>query len=233
MDARDFEIELRGYNKDEVDTYISELETEYSQKLSRIEAKSREMEKQTEDLKRRPDKKERQKEQLEREIETKYRTYIDNYDKIAGLVYESQLKADRIIAEANSERDAILQAAHEEEQRILAEANRVLEDAKTQEKLMLDDADVEAKRRVDAVAGTVDRALADGRTRYADIQVQIRGLIETLEEAQRRFEKGCAETQKIFDLMPETIDRFTDEESDFDEDDPDEEYQDSLDPESL
>ena len=233
MDARDFEIELRGYNKDEVDTYISELETEYSQKLSRIEAKSREMEKQTEDLKRRLDKKERQKEQLEREIETKYRTYIDNYDKIAGLVYESQLKADRIIAEANSERDAILQAAHEEEQRILAEANRVLEDAKTQEKLMLDDADVEAKRRVDAVAGTVDRALADGRTRYADIQVQIRGLIETLEEAQRRFEKGCAETQKIFDLMPETIDRFTDEESDFDEDDPDEEYQDSLDPESL
>ena len=233
MDERDFEIELRGYNKEEVNAYITELEAEYKQKLGRIEAKNREAEKQIEELSRRIEKKERQKEELEHEIETKYKTYIDNYDKIAGLVYESQLKADKIIAEANEKKEQILKDAHDEEARILASAQQVLDDAKAQERLMLDDADLEAKRRVNAVSETVDRGMADGRTRYADIRVQIKGLMDLLEEAKERFARGYEETQDIFAKMPEGIEKFMEDESDFDEDEPDDDYEDTFSEEDL
>jgi len=233
MDERDFEIELRGYNKEEVNMYINELEAEYKQKLSRLEAKTRESEKQIDDLTRRIEKKERQKEELEQEIETKYKTYIDHYDKIAGLVYESQLKADKILAEANQRADEILAGAHEKEAQILANAQQVLDDAKAQERLMLDDADVEAKRRVSAVQGTVEEGLADGRTRFADIRVQISGMIELLEDARERFAKGCADARSVFDAMPEDIAAYGDLEEDFDEDDPDDADFDDIDPENL
>ena len=137
MDERDFEIELRGYNKEEVNMYITELEAEYKQKLSRLEARTRESEKQVDELTRRVEKKERQKEELEHEIETKYKTYIDHYDKIAGLVYESQLKADQILADANQRAEEILKDAHAKEAQILADAQKVMDDAKTQERLIL------------------------------------------------------------------------------------------------
>ncbi len=233
MEERDFEIELRGYNKEEVNMYISELESEYKQKLSRLEAKTREAEKQIEELNRRIEKKERQKEELEHEIETKYKTYIENYDKIAGLVYESQLKADKILAEANQRRDEILADAEEQKKQILAQAQQVLDDAKTQEKLLLDDADVEAKRRVNAVRETVDAGMADGRTRYADIQVQIRGLIDLLDEARSRFTKGYEDAHAIFDQMPASIERFAGDSGDYDEDEPDDADFDDINPEDL
>ena len=231
MDERDFEIELRGYNKEEVNMYITELEAEYKQKLSRLEARNRESEKQVDELTRRVEKKERQKEELEHEIETKYKTYIDHYDKIAGLVYESQLKADQILADANQRAEEILKDAHAKEAQILADAQKVMDDAKTQERLILSDADNEAKRRVSAVQGTVDAGLADGRTRFADIRVQIKGMIDLLEDARSRFEKGCADARSVFETMPEDIAAYGEE--DFDEDDPDDADFDELDPENM
>ncbi len=222
MDERDFEIELRGYNKEEVNMYINELEAEYKQKLSRLEAKTREADKQIEELNRRVEKKERQKEELEHEIETKYKTYIDNYDKIAGLVYESQLKADKILAEANQRKEEILADAHEREAQILAQAQQVLDDARAQETVILADADTEAKRRVDAVRETVDAGMADGRTRYSDIRVQIQGLIDLMNEAKERFDKGYTDATAIFEKMPEGIESFSQDGGDFDEDEPDE-----------
>ncbi|MBQ6470043.1 MAG: hypothetical protein IJJ50_08355 [Lachnospiraceae bacterium] len=232
MDERDFEIELRGYNKEEVNMYINELEAEYKQKLGRLEAKSREADKQIDDLSRRIEKKERQKEELEQEIETKYKTYIDHYDKIAGLVYEAQLKADKILEEANLRAGEILADAHVKEQQILSQAQTVLDEAKAQEKMILDDADAEAKRRVEAVQDTVETGMADGRTRFADIRVQIRGMIDLLEEAQSRFAKGCADAHSVFDAMPEDIGQYGDGEF-FDEDDPDDADFNEIDPETL
>ena len=232
MDERDFEIELRGYNKEEVNMYINELEAEYKQKLSRLEARSRESEKQIDDLTRRIEKKERQKEELEQEIETKYKTYIDHYDKIAGLVYESQLKADKILEDANRRAGEILAEAHVKESQILAQAQQVLDDAQAQEKTMLDGADAEAKRRVDAVQDTVESGLADGRTRFADIRVQIQGMMALLEQAQERFAKGCADAQAVFDSMPADIGQYG-EEGDFDEDEPDDADFDMIDPDNL
>ena len=245
MSEHVFELEMRGYNRDEVNTYIREMEEEFDQKLNRAEAKNREAEKRTEELTRRLEKKERQKEQLENEIETKYRTYIDNYDKIAALVYESQLKAEKTLKEAEEQKAEILRSAEKEagerlaeakaeEERIREESERILSEAKERERRILTEADAEAKRRVDAVSDTVEAGLADGRTRYSDMRVQIEGLLSLLDEAQKRFEDGCGHARDTFENMPESIDAFADDGSDFDEDEPlqDDDF-DSFDPETL
>ena len=180
MIEKSFEIELRGFNKEEVSAYIRELQEDYERKLGRAEEENRLLASQVEELKQRVEFKEQQRAQLEKDIETKYKTYIDNYDKIAGLVYESQLKSDEILKEA-----------HENEDRILREA------------------DLEAKRRVEAVHSEVEQAMADGQTRYRDVRAQIRELVETLSEAQKKFEKGAAEVHEILDGMAGEIDETT------------------------
>ena len=217
-----FETELRGFNKEEVISFIEELESENRQKLQALAEKVKEQEQTIADLRARLELRDQQKAALENDIETKYKTYIENYDKIAALVYEAQIKADTILKEA-----------HEKESAILA------------------DADAEAERRVRAVREEVEATISDGKMRYRDIRKQIAALTQTLDTAcirfedesnavRSRFEKGYREVHVIFESMPEGFDETVAEEAaapyapaayeepdaaaegDFDEDEPDE-----------
>ena len=113
----------------------------------------------------------------QKEVEEQYKGYAEHYDKIGRLVYESQVKAEET-----------MKSAHEEEEKILRAA------------------DEEAKRRVDAVEGDVEQALADGRIRYRDIQTQINDVVESLNTAQQRFMAAFREVHGILDAMPDTLD---------------------------
>ena len=171
-----FTTEIKGFNREEVADYIKRQQEDYDNKVAALDEQNRMQAKMIDELKRRIEQKEEQKMRLEDEIETKYKKYIDNYDKIASLVYDAEVKSEQILAEA-----------HEKEKKILM------------------DADIEAKRRVDSVTEDVEAKIADGKKRYKDIQAQINALNETMNEAQKRFVAGYKSVHEIVAGMPESI----------------------------
>ena len=171
-----FTTEIKGFNRDEVADYIKRQQEDYDNKVAALDEQNRLQAQMIDELKRRVEQKEEQKLRLEDEIETKYKKYIDNYNKIASLVYDAEVKAEQILADA-----------HEKEKKILM------------------DADIEAKRRVDSVTEDVEAKIADGKKRYKDIQAQINALNETMNEAQKRFVAGYKSVHEIVSGMPESI----------------------------
>jgi cell division septum initiation protein DivIVA len=171
-----FNTEIKGYNKEEVESYILRLEKEYENKIMALEDKNRIQSQMVEELKRRVAMKEKQRERLEQEIETKYKKYIDNYDKIAGLVYDSKVKADKVMLDA-----------HEKEQEVLHAA------------------DEEARARVESVREQIEKMIADGKKRYKEIQDQVIALGATMNEAQNRFREGYKNVHNVLSTMPEDI----------------------------
>ncbi|MBQ1315983.1 MAG: hypothetical protein IIY46_00725 [Lachnospiraceae bacterium] len=174
---RSFSIEIKGYSKEEVDAYIDGMEEDQKKKIARIEEASREKDRVIAELRRRVALKEQQRETLEYQIETKYKKYIENYDKIASLVYDAEVRADET-----------MKAAHEKEQKILAEA------------------DAEAKRRVDAVEEQVRAAMEDGQAQYRKIWSEIRALADILDRAEGKFTGSKVEVSEILRELPPRID---------------------------
>ena len=174
---RSFSIEIKGYSKEEVDAYIDGMEEDQKKKIARIEEASREKDRVIAELRRRVALKEQQRETLEYQIETKYKKYIENYDKIASLVYDAEVRADET-----------MKAAHEKEQKILAEA------------------DAEAKRRVDAVEERVRAAMEDGQAQYRKIWSEIRALADILDRAEGKFTGSKVEVSEILRELPPRID---------------------------
>ncbi|MBQ6544933.1 MAG: hypothetical protein IJL72_04270 [Lachnospiraceae bacterium] len=185
---RSFSIEIKGYSKEEVDAYIDGMEEDQKKKIARIEEASREKDRVIAELRRRVALKEQQRETLEYQIETKYKKYIENYDKIASLVYDAEVRADET-----------MKAAHEKEQKILAEA------------------DAEAKRRVDAVEEQVRAAMEDGQAQYRKIWSEIRALADILDRAEGKFTGSKVEVSEILRELPPRIDFAADSAEDMPE----------------
>jgi len=185
---RSFSIEIKGYSKEEVDAYIDGMEEDQKKKIARIEEASREKDRVIAELRRRVALKEQQRETLEYQIETKYKKYIENYDKIASLVYDAEVRADET-----------MKAAHEKEQKILAEA------------------DAEAKRRVDAVEEQVRAAMEDGQAQYRKIWSEIRALADILDRAEGKFTGSKVEVSEILRELPPRIDFAADNAEDMPE----------------
>jgi chromosome segregation ATPase len=97
-------------------------------------------------------------EQLRQDIQEKYQSYIDNYNTIGQLVYESRVKSEMTINEAKAERA-----------RILAEANAKAQDS------------------IDRAQMEVERKLAAGRRRYNVLQEEISELIQLVNQVQHKF----------------------------------------------
>lgn len=179
---------VKGFDKDEVLAYVQKVEgdayakdAEYSQALKEKEAR-------IEELKKRITLKDEQKERLENEIEQKYKKYIDNYDSIARLVYEAQIKADEIINEAKVKAEEIL-----------AEAERT------------------ASMREDEAMNEINEKLAEGKKKYIAVQEEMNEIVELINQAQRRFMTSYKEVHNIIKAMPSSLEEMEDEAEDFDE----------------
>ena len=110
---------VKGFDKDDVLAYIQKMQDETYAKEAEFAKELKAKDAKIEELNKRILLKEEQKERLENEIEQKYKKYIDNYDRIGRLVFESELKADAIIAEANENADKILAAAQAEADKVV------------------------------------------------------------------------------------------------------------------
>ena len=175
---------MKGFDKDEVIAYIQKMEgdtyameSEYKQELKLRDAK-------IEELKKRIALKDEQKDRLEMEIEQKYKKYIDNYDRIGGLVYEAQIRADELDAEAQAKAEKLVAEAQERADQILAEAERV------------------AAERGEEVQREVNEKLAEGKKKYIAVQEELNEIVELINQAQRRFMTSYKEVHNIIKTMP-------------------------------
>ena len=172
-----FKQALRGFDKDEVLTYIKHQEEENSKQQSALEKDIRKRDKIISELKSRVVIKDEQVERLEKDIRNKYQKYIDNYRQIGDLVYESKVKGDEIIAAAKRDAEAILAAA-----------------------------DQEAKRRIAAVQSEVDAKLNDGKKKYLAVQDEMNEIVDMFNQMQKKFMQSYKEVHEIIQSMPVSLD---------------------------
>ena len=194
MDDQMFRTVMRGFDKEEVFAYIKQVEADANQKVAQARADVIEKDKQIAELKQRIQSKDAKYERLENEIEVKYRTYIDNYEKIGSLVYESQVKGDKIIADAQKE------------------AARLTAESRTQYDRTMAEADLAARTRLDAVQGEIDARLTEGKKQYAKVQEDMNEIIDLINEVQKKFMRTYKEIHEVVQRMPAS---FDDIDSDF------------------
>lgn len=167
---------MGGYDKDDVQEQFQKLKDEAAvkQKLSQKEIQEKDVK--IQELQKRLELKEAQQARLEAEVEEKYQKYIDNYENIGKLVFESKVRADEMVKEAEEKGQAIIQAAEKE-----------------------------AKRRVDSVQSEVNDKLADGKKKYVAVQDEMNEIVELINQAQRRFMSSYKEVHRIISTMPTSL----------------------------
>lgn len=202
-DYQMFKITFKGFDKDEVLGYIQKEEDDYNKQISDLQKEIKNRDKMIAELKSRIMQKDEQRERLENEITTKYQKYIDNYDKIGALVYESQMKGDKMVADAKVQADHILQDAQEKSDKILTDASE------------------EANTKVQSVRGEVDAKLADGKLKYLAVQDAMNEIVELINEAQRKFMTSYKNVHEIVQHMPGSLREIDMEEAEKNEEEED------------
>lgn len=190
----------KGFDKDEVLAYIQKMEEEGYAKDAEYNKAMKAKDAKIEELKKRITLKEEQKERLENEIEQKYRKYIDNYDRIGRLVFEAELKADTILEDAQQKADAILEDAQQKAEEILVNAES------------------SANVRSTEAEKEINEKLAEGKKKYLAVQEEMNGIVELINQAQKRFMASYKDVHKIIQSMPESLQDMDDATDDFDED---------------
>lgn len=190
---------MGGYDKDDVQMQVQALKEEAYAEKSRLLKEIKEKDSKISELLQRLDAKEQQIEKYKKDISEKYQQYIDNYESIGRLVYESQVRADNMIKEAEKKRDELL-----------AEAT------------------VEAERRVLSVQTEIDEKLAEGKKKYIAVQDEMNDIVELINQAQQRFMSSYKEVHRIISSMPESMQELGDEQDEAAEE-MEEQMEDSLD----
>lgn len=195
---------VKGFDKDDVLEYIKKTQDETYAKEAEFTKVLKEKDAKIEELNKRILLKEEQKERLENEIEQKYKKYIENYDRIGRLVFESELKADAIIEEANDNAEKIVEAAKAEAERIVAEAQGHADQ-------IMNAIESKATARVGEVEKEVNDKLAEGKNRYLALQDEMNEIVELMNQAQKRFMASYKEVHGIIRTMPTTLKEISDE----------------------
>ncbi|MDO5701822.1 MAG: hypothetical protein Q4G47_00510 [Lachnospiraceae bacterium] len=171
-----FKQSIRGFDKDEVMEYIRKQEEEFNQRLMAMEKEIRKRDKIISELKNRIVMKDDQVEHMERDIRNKYQKYIDHYRQIGDILYESKMKGQRIVDDANDE------------------ASRIIGNAES-----------EAQKRILSVQGQIDRKLTDGKRKYLAVQDEMNEIVEMFNQMQRKFMVSYKEVHEIIQSMPSSL----------------------------
>ena len=226
-----FKTVLRGFDKDEVLVYIQQLQDELNLAKTEKEKVINERDKIIRDLKSRISQKDEQRAQLENEIETKYKKYIDNYEKIGSLIFESQVKGDKMVAEAKAEADKIKDESQSASEKMLSEAREKAEFIRKEAQEEADKARSEAnadaayirekaekesaevRGSADAVAEAamnraqikIDEAIDDGKAKYARIQSVLDDTLKMFSKIQQSFLVNYREVNQIVEDAGTTL----------------------------
>ena len=134
-----------------------------------IQAKDREIE----ELRRKLNERDAEIERLKADIRDKYQSYIDNYESIGSLVYDSKIRSEQMIKDAEEQRRTILESA-----------------------------DAEAKATIDAAQTEIDRRIDEGEQRYKSVEEELQGILGLVNQVQKKFMESYRSIHNIVRDMP-------------------------------
>lgn len=173
---------MGGYDKEEVQELIQKLKDEMAEQQVAYKRQLADKDAKIAELQKRIELKDDYQVRMEENIKEKYQKYIDNYESIGKLVFESQIKAEAMEKEAREKCDK-----------------------------MIEEAEAEARRRVEAVQSEIDDKLREGKKKYLAVQEEMNGIVELINQAQKRFMSSYKEVHQIISSMPTSLNDFEDE----------------------
>jgi chromosome segregation ATPase len=181
---------MGGYDKEDVQNQFRLLkdssQAEKNKLMLEIEEKNKLIEEKDAQIK----EKNEEIEKLKKDISEKYQSYIDNYDTIGKIVYETRIESDKM-----------------------------LKDAKEKKEKMLAEADENVKEKLSKAQIEVERTLSDGKRRYSVLQEEINELIMLVNQVQHKFMKSFKAIHEISNTMSEDPYGEIDMDEGFDEED--------------
>lgn len=173
---------MGGYDKEEVQELVQKLKDEIAEKQVSFKKQLAERDDKIAELQKRIELKDAYQARMEENIKEKYQKYIDNYESIGKLVFDAQLRAESMEKEAQ------------------AKCEQMIEEAET-----------EARRRVESVQSEIDDKLREGKKKYIAVQDEMNGIVELINQAQRRFMSSYKEVHQIISSMPTSLNDIEDE----------------------
>lgn len=175
---------MGGFDKTDVLTRMEQMRAEAWEEQERLRQEIAAKDEKIAQLMKRLDLKDDQYARLEAEIEEKYQKYADNFEVIGKLVFDAQIKADEIIAKAREDAEVIRQKAEEE-----------------------------AEERLMTARARVDEVLCEGKRHYMEVQDEMNGIVELINQAQGCFMESYREIHRIVSSMPEALKSLSEEET--------------------
>lgn len=172
---------MGGYDKEEVQELIQKMKDEMAEVQVNYRKQLAERDERIAELQKRIELKDAYQARMEEDIKEKYQKYIDNYESIGKLVFEAQLKSDSMQKEAE------------------AKCSKMIEEA-----------EAEAKRRVESVQSEIDDKLLEGKKKYLAVQEEMNGIVELINQAQKRFMSSYKEVHQIINSMPTSLNDIED-----------------------
>ena len=117
--------------------------------------------------------------EMERSVREKYQSYIDNYETIGSLIYESKIRAKQIAKETEEERRNILSEAQ-------AEAAKIREEA-----------ELTAQKRLQDIQVEIDDRTTAGRQQFEFVQDELNNALELFSKLQKQFMQSYKSIQEI------------------------------------
>lgn len=173
---------MGGFDKEDVLEQVQKMKDDYASRLAKMKKELEAKEAKIAELIKRLELKDAQQARMEEEIHNKYQKYIERYDSIGRLVFEAQVKSEDMITEAEKKSEEIISQAEEE-----------------------------ARRRVDSVQSEIDDKLAEGKKKYLAVQDEMNGIVELINQAQKRFMASYKEVHQIISTMPTSLQDIEDE----------------------
>ena len=123
--------------------------------------------------------------EMDRTVREKYQSYIDNYDTIGSLIYESKIRAKQIAKETEEERQKILEEARDEAARIREEAEHDLQ------------------KRLQDIQVEIDDRTTAGRQQFEFVQDELNNALELFSKLQKQFMQSYKAIQEIVREHPD------------------------------
>lgn len=172
---------MGGYDKEEVQELIQKMKDEMAEVQVNYRKQLAERDERIAELQKRIELKDAYQARMEEDIKEKYQKYIDNYESIGKLVFEAQLRSDNMQKEAEEKCSK-----------------------------MIEEAEAEAKRRVESVQSEIDDKLLEGKKKYLAVQEEMNGIVELINQAQKRFMSSYKEVHQIINSMPTSLNDIED-----------------------
>ncbi|MBR3397007.1 MAG: hypothetical protein IKG70_04050 [Lachnospiraceae bacterium] len=170
-----------GYDKEDVDQQFFEIKEAAAEEKNRLSEQLEMKDSQLEELRKIVKKQQTEIDTMKQDIAEKYQSYIDNYDTIGRIIYDSNVQAKKVVDEANQEHDQIIAQAQEK-------AGQIIEEARL-------NATADALREKQSLEAQIERCKKD----YAIISDKISQLLRKVDDMQKEFNTTVHSINSIAD----------------------------------